>query len=151
MVINRCLKLLVEGDSCGHGSFFLLCVSARACVCVCVCGPVYALVYPIVMGRSSCCVVCLLRVASKAAKSVPFPKKWCETGCYNTISREVHLLLAPLPMNTAHAVMYSASFQTRYSITCEHYIVMHLQTHLACRDKKMLSYVCISVSLPGVL
>jgi hypothetical protein len=35
-----------------YGSFFLLC-------CVCLCVPVYTLVYPIVMGRSYCCVVCV--------------------------------------------------------------------------------------------
>jgi hypothetical protein len=38
-------------------SFFLLC-----CV-VYVCGPVYALVYPIVIGRSSCCVVYVVMTA----------------------------------------------------------------------------------------
>jgi hypothetical protein len=59
------------------GPFFLLCCvglhvvpSFRLCspqwwpflpvvLCVSACGPVYALVYPTVMGRSSCCVVCV--------------------------------------------------------------------------------------------
>jgi hypothetical protein len=29
------------------------------CVRVCLCGFVYALVYPIAMGRSSCCILCV--------------------------------------------------------------------------------------------
>jgi hypothetical protein len=68
------------GASISHsdGSFFLLCVpvcgpvcalvyptvmgrsSCCVCVCVSVCGPVYALVYPKMTGSSSCCVcVCV--------------------------------------------------------------------------------------------
>jgi hypothetical protein len=52
---------ICAGVSHSDGAFFLLC-------CVSVCGPVYALMYPIVIERSSCCVVCLYVVPSM---------RWC--------------------------------------------------------------------------
>jgi hypothetical protein len=56
-VVTRMWSRLHTSVSHSDGSFFLLCY-------VSVCGPICALVYPIAMGRSSCCAMCLYVVPS---------------------------------------------------------------------------------------
>jgi hypothetical protein len=97
--------------------FLLLCESA--------CGPVYALVYPIVMGRSSGCVV----------YPVTFTNKWCTTRYY------IGSLLVSLSI--ACTVLYTQWQQTDDWCQAEVEVTLRLTV-----SQSVSQSVCLGIEYP---
>jgi hypothetical protein len=114
-----CVRVYVWSRPCASvahsdGLFFLLC-------CVFVCGPVYALVYPIVMGPCYCCVVfvCFHLCASVSHSDGPF-FLLCSVcvGSHNNISE----------------IRQSGYLTRNYLFTCKYYtrLYIHNMFRLRC-------------------